>query len=153
LRLISLLTSPLGQGQQFTCTGSLSLPVTVPLLFLFGSSLAQGKTLFGGSVSSPVFVFTSDKLVVWGVFFCSILFFCLVIGSAFNCACPANWLGASTLAFAYVSCPASKLLQTEVDSLQGGGLALLPSLARPLWPWAFTFGKAMVCLCVVCFLV
>jgi len=127
--------------------------VAAPLLLLFGLTVVQGKTLFGGTASAPVFVFASEKFVVWGVFLCSFLFFCLVFGSSVTGVCPGNWLGSCTSGLASVACPSRILLQTEVASLQGGGLALLPCLGRPRWLCGLTFCKAIVCLCVVCFLV
>lgn len=64
LRLFSLLASHQLQGVQLSCSCRLPLPVAAPLLFLFGLTLAQGSTLFAGSVALPLVVYSSDKLVV-----------------------------------------------------------------------------------------
>jgi len=153
LRLVTLLATSNGHGLSYSCSGRLPLPVSAPLLFLFITCLVQGEALFGGNVTAPLVVFSSDKFVVWAVFLCSFLYFFLLRGSSTVGVSPARRLGVSTLAFAYLSCPSRLLFQTEVVSLQGGGLGMLPSLARSSWLGSFTFAKAMVCLSVVCFLV
>jgi len=127
--------------------------VATPLLFLFFLALAQGKALFAGNVYSPVFLLSSDKLLVWGLFLFSFLYFARMVVATAPSASASSLLGAATLSLAYVSCPSSLLYQSEVASVQGGGLAMLPCLSQPRWLRTFTFAKALVCLCVVCFLV
>jgi len=153
LRLALLLASPYGHGQTYSCSGSLPLAVVAPLLFLFLCSLVQGRTLFAGYVKTPAFVSCSDKILIWVVFLCSFLCSAFHQGRTKAETSPARWLAAQTQALAYVSCPSRLLFQTEVASLQGGGLAMLPGLARSSWLCTFTFCKALVCLCVLCFLV
>jgi len=54
LRLVSLLSSPVGHFHQGTCSGSLPLAVAFPLVFLLGLSVLQGHSLFAGLFTSSV---------------------------------------------------------------------------------------------------
>jgi len=148
-----VLATPDGHVPSNICSGSLPVPVVAPLLFLFFVSTAQGKTLFGSNVLTISFLSCSDRLLVWWVFMCSFLCMFLHRGTLSVVSSPAVWLGKNTNALSYLSCPTSLFFQTEVARIQGGGLAMLPSLARSSWLCTFTFCKAMVCLCVICFLV
>merc|ERR1712212_1238550 len=102
--------------------------------------------------SSVVLAFP-DKMVAWVVCGCSVLLIPKLINTIRVMPSPAFQMSVSTLFFSSSASTRSLLFHTEVGALQGGGLSLLPSLGQRWGLGTVLLAKALVCLCLLAFLV
>jgi len=113
----------------------------------------QGSTLFSGQFTSSVVLSTLDKIVVLLVGICSVVLIPKTFDWSKILPSTAHHLSVCPLFFSSAASTSTLLFSTEVGALQGGGLSMLIALGQRWGLGTALLAKALVCFCLLAFLV
>jgi len=125
---------------------SIPLAVKVPMFWLFRQSIIQGYFLLDYFRVQPSVLCFGDVILVWCV---ALVFLCLGVVLCWNpfiVPSPGWYLCVTTTYLSRLTVRGSCLNFTEVSALQGGGLAVMPSLLSPIGLGSHFFIKITVLL-------